>query len=800
MLELKNIRKSFGKNIILKNVSLSINNGEIVSILGPSGSGKTTLLNLILGITDIENGNLILDGKDITKVPMEKRGFNIVFQDYALFPNLNAYENITYGLRNKPNISSKEEVDDLIKLLGLEEHLNKNINQLSGGQKQRVALARTMVMKPKILLLDEPLSALDGVIKESIKEKIKTIAKDFNLTTIIVTHDPEEALTLSDKVLIIDHGEISQFGKPEEIIHAPKNDFVKKFILNQLEIKKNNIFSLFNSSEVVFRWLIMSKQKNRQLRIIFIFVIAIFGIFLLLPTITLLLKSFITDNGISFESYMEMLGQKRFYKAFGNSLVVALFSGVLSTFLAFIMAYTINFTNLCKGIKSTIKTLGVLPMLLPTITYGFAIIYSFGKQGLITKLFGKQIFDIYGFKGLVLGYVIYTLPIAFILINNTMLYIDKSFITVSRIMGDSKIRTLWIAVISPLLGTLAAAVIQCFFLSFTDFGIPASIGGEYEVVATLLFNEMLGSVPNFNNGAVIALSMLLPSILSISLLTYLEKYNIRYNKISQPEIKKNKVRDFVCGGLSIVIILIMLSIFAVIVVVPFAEELPYRIVFSMKNLNNVFSDSSLIGVFTNSILVSVLTALFGTLIAYCGALISSRSKLKFKGTIEKIALITNTIPGMVLGIAFLLVFTGTPIQNTFFIIIICNIVHFFSTPYLMLKGTLEKMNSSWETTAMLMGDSWIKTIIRIVTPNAMPTILQVFEYYFVNAMVTVSAIIFLVGARTSVITTKIKELQHISKFNEIFVLSLLLLLTNIAIKIFIKLYINYKRRKLKWKN
>lgn len=248
MLELKNIRKSFGKNVILKNISLSINNGEIVSILGPSGSGKTTLLNFILGITDIENGNLILDGKDITKVPMEKRGFNIVFQDYALFPNLNAYENITYGLRNKPNISSKEEVDDLIKLLGLEEHLNKNINQLSGGQKQRVALARTMVMKPKILLLDEPLSALDGVIKESIKEKIKTIAKDFNLTTIIVTHDPEEALTLSDKVLIIDHGEISQFGKPEEIIHTPKNDFVKKFILNQLEIKKNNIFSLFNTT------------------------------------------------------------------------------------------------------------------------------------------------------------------------------------------------------------------------------------------------------------------------------------------------------------------------------------------------------------------------------------------------------------------------------------------------------------------------------------------------------------------------------------------------------------------------
>ena len=191
MLQLKNIRKSYDGKVILDSISLDINDGEIVSILGPSGSGKTTLLNAILG------------------VPMKDRGFNIVFQDYALFPNLNAYENIVYGLRNKPGISSAEEVQELISLLGLKEHLNKRIDQLSGGQKQRVALARTLVMKPKILLLDEPLSALDGVIKESIKERIQLIAKQYHLTTIIVTHDPEEALTLSDKVLIINEGQIS---------------------------------------------------------------------------------------------------------------------------------------------------------------------------------------------------------------------------------------------------------------------------------------------------------------------------------------------------------------------------------------------------------------------------------------------------------------------------------------------------------------------------------------------------------------------------------------------------------------
>ena len=245
MLELEHIQKSFDGVPVLKDISLQVADGEIVSILGPSGCGKTTLLNLILGIVDADSGRICYDGQDLTRTPMEKRGFNIVFQDYALFPNLNVLQNITYGLRNKPGISTKEEVEELIDLLGLRDHLAKRIDQLSGGQKQRVALARTMVMKPRILLLDEPLSALDGVIKESIKDRIKTIAREYHLTTIIVTHDPEEALTLSDRVLIIEGGEISQYAKPEEIVHQPKNDFVRKFILNQLEIKRSNIYALF---------------------------------------------------------------------------------------------------------------------------------------------------------------------------------------------------------------------------------------------------------------------------------------------------------------------------------------------------------------------------------------------------------------------------------------------------------------------------------------------------------------------------------------------------------------------------
>ena len=245
MLELKQIGKSFDGVPVLRDISIRVEDGEIVSILGPSGCGKTTLLNIILGILDADAGQLLYNGEDLTRTPMEKRGFNIVFQDYALFPNLNVRQNITYGLRNKPGISTEGEVNDMIALLGLGDHLNKRIDQLSGGQKQRVALARTLVMKPRILLLDEPLSALDGVIKESIKERIQTIAKEFHLTTLIVTHDPEEALTLSDRVLIIENGCISQYARPEEIVHRPENEFVRKFILSQLEIKRNNIYALF---------------------------------------------------------------------------------------------------------------------------------------------------------------------------------------------------------------------------------------------------------------------------------------------------------------------------------------------------------------------------------------------------------------------------------------------------------------------------------------------------------------------------------------------------------------------------
>ena len=527
-----------------------------------------------------------------------------------------------------------------------------------------------------------------------------------------------------------------------------------------------------------------ASHRNLELRLILSGIGVLFLLFLVIPVLRLLFKSVWSGSSLTLEYYRSVIAGKGFGKAFVNSFAVSAASAVIAVVIAFVMAYGIHYTNLPGWGKGFLQAAATLPMFLPTITYGFAIIYSFGKQGLITRLLGRQLFNIYGFPGLLIGYVIYTVPVAFLLIHNTMSFVDKKTLIVSKTMGDGALSTFWIAVLRPLLGTLAGAFIQVFFLCFTDFGIPASVGGKYDVIATTLYNEMLGGIPDFNRGAVVSILMLLPSIVSILFMRYLERYNIRYDRINSADLRKDMVRDTAWGALSAVFSVLILAIFAVIFVVPLVQNWPYQTAFTAEHFFEVFSDSGLRAVYLHSIVMALLTAFFGTLVAYGAALITARSTLPTgcKRIIDSIALVTNTIPGMVLGLAFLFSFSGTSLQNTLALMILCNIVHYFSTPYLMMKNSLSKMNAGWETTAMLMGDSWPKTILRVVTPNAASSLIQVFSYYFINSMVTISALVFIAGARTMVLTTKIKQLQYVNKYNEVFVLSLLILFTNLIAK------------------
>ncbi len=226
------ISKSFGDFIALNNVSLEIKKGEFFSLLGPSGCGKTTLLRIIAGFEYPDKGALTLDGSNVLSVPPNRRQTNTVFQNYALFPHLSVFENVAFSLRLKktPNAEVKSKVDECLRLVRLEGHAHKKPNQLSGGQKQRVAIARALLNEPRVLLLDEPLSALDAKLRQHMLIELDRIHDEIGITFIYVTHDQQEALSVSDRIAVMNQGNVLQIGTPHEIYESPATDFVARFI------------------------------------------------------------------------------------------------------------------------------------------------------------------------------------------------------------------------------------------------------------------------------------------------------------------------------------------------------------------------------------------------------------------------------------------------------------------------------------------------------------------------------------------------------------------------------------------
>ena len=243
IIELKNISKNFEDQQVLKGIELNIYENEFLTLLGPSGCGKTTLLRIIGGFEEPSNGQLIFDGKDISKVPPYKREVNTVFQKYALFPFLNVADNIAFGLNLKKMDKDviEKKVSRMLELVGLKGFEKRDVTLLSGGQQQRVAIARALVNEPKVLLLDEPLGALDAKLRKDMQTELKKIQKEVGITFIFVTHDQEEALSMSDTIVVLNDGVIQQIGTPMDIYNEPQNRFVAEFIGESNIIEGNMI-------------------------------------------------------------------------------------------------------------------------------------------------------------------------------------------------------------------------------------------------------------------------------------------------------------------------------------------------------------------------------------------------------------------------------------------------------------------------------------------------------------------------------------------------------------------------------
>lgn len=238
-----NVNKKYNGQIVLEDISFEVNEGEFVSILGSSGCGKTTLLKILIGIEKPDTGEVFKDGVDITNNSPSKRGMGLVFQNYALFPNMNVYNNVAYALKCQklPKEEIKKRVEDVLSTVGLSDFANKRPSKMSGGQQQRVAIARTLALNPDIILFDEPMAALDADIRMSLRKEIKELQKKLNKTMIYVTHDQEEAFSMSDRIIVMNESHIVQYDTPNNIYKHPANDFVQKFVVNHLDEKAKAI-------------------------------------------------------------------------------------------------------------------------------------------------------------------------------------------------------------------------------------------------------------------------------------------------------------------------------------------------------------------------------------------------------------------------------------------------------------------------------------------------------------------------------------------------------------------------------
>lgn len=526
-------------------------------------------------------------------------------------------------------------------------------------------------------------------------------------------------------------------------------------------------------------------DERKHYRVLYGAVMIFFALFLGVPLALIFGQSILEKGTLTAANWLSVVMRPGFWSMMANSFAVSTAAAAVATLLGFFAAYGLVISQLPAWVKKAVRILMLLPLFLPSITYGFAVIYSFGRMGLISQFFGPPPFSIYGFWGLLIADVAYLLPPVFLIISNAFIYVDPRYAIVSRVMGDGFLRRFWTSALRPVAGACVSAFMLGFFLAFTDFGIPISIAGQYEVVATELYSTMMGAVPDFGRGAVVAISMMVPAVGAVALLRWSEKLNFRSTDIVRPMLMPSAARDgaflLFYAGLAVV----LLCIFAVMFIVPFVENWPYKPNFTIQHFIDILGEDDIGGIYLRSIGVAAASAAIGTFISFAAALIQARSKLPrvCRFAMDGLAMMTSTLPGMVIGVGFLFAFSGTILQNTIAILILANLVHFFASPYLMGTAALSRMNAGWETTGLLMGDTWIQTIRRVVLPNARATLIEMFELYFINSMVTISAVVFLCGTSTMLLTTKIKEFSYYERFDAIFVLSLLVFVTNVAAKL-----------------
>ena len=472
-----------------------------------------------------------------------------------------------------------------------------------------------------------------------------------------------------------------------------------------------------------------------------------------------------------------VLGSARFLPLLKNSLSTTLCATAISTVLAFCLAFALNRSKI--RFKAVFLVLFTLPMLIPSVSHGTGLVLLFGDNGLLTNLLGINI-GLYGHTGIVLGSVLYSFPVSLLMFHDAFQYEDAAIYEAASVLGLSRVHQFLSITLPYLRRTFVSSVLAVFTMVFTDYGVALMTGGTELTLPVYMYREVIGMM-DFSSGSVIGIILLLPAFVAfLSDLRSTEHAASAIRKKYQPAI--NKRRDlFVYFLFFVVLILLCLPVFAFICL-SFVRQYPLDMRFSLDTTRKLLS-SGMGSYLVNSLAGALLTALFGTSLSYFCAYITALSeKTPVVRILHFLCMLPLAVPGVVLGLAYVLTFKNSGIYSTVFILVIVNIVHFFSSPYLLAYNSLTKYNHSLEDVAKSLGISRFRMMLNVYIPCTVPTIIEMYSYFFVNSMITISAISFLVNFRTMPLSLLIPQLDSQSFIEGTAFVSLLILFINLVEK------------------
>lgn len=494
-------------------------------------------------------------------------------------------------------------------------------------------------------------------------------------------------------------------------------------------------------------------------------------LFVVAPLLNLIL-------GISVSDIKSIVGSAQFTIMLKNSLITTAIATIISVMIAYFMAMAINRTNM--KYKSIFTVLFTLPMLIPSISHGLGLVLLFGDNGLITNFLGINI-GLFGSTGIVLGSVLYSFPVAFLLLNNIFQYEDYTAYEAATVLGLSKWQQFKTITLPNFTPTLVATVFAVFTMIFTDYGVPLIVGGKMMTLPVYMYREVIGLL-NFSKGAIIGVILLLPAVIAFIFDLRTQDQENASTVVRKYQVKENRVRDHVAFVLCLLIVVLVTLPILMFIYLSFVKQYPINLSFTFDNIRKALN----IGIGTyllNSITIALATAIVGTASSYLTAYLTARSSRSFSTmALHMISLLSLAIPGVVLGLSYVLFFNGTAIYQTLVILLLVNVVHFFASPYLMAYNTLKTFNTNLEDISSSLGVSCFRMLMDVYIPSTQETIIEMFSYMFVNAMVTISAVSFLANLRNMPLSMLIPQLDSQGMIEATAIISVVILLVNIFIK------------------